>query len=62
MPKFKVDSTGVWIKDSYHPNYPDYVKILQVLPDGYRVQVILFNGKPGPEIDIKEDQLSDELI
>jgi hypothetical protein len=57
MPDFQVDSI-VWICDQYHPNYPNYVKIIEVLPEGYRVQV-KFLLKEGPIIFVKEDQLSD---
>lgn len=56
----------MWIKDVLHPYYPNYVKILESLPDGkYRVQIqtaVLKDIDKGPIEILREDQITDDLI
>jgi hypothetical protein len=63
MPDFQVDSI-VWICDQYHPNYPNYVKIIEVLPEGYKAQIqegVLKDISKGPIEIFSKEQLSDSV-
>lgn len=63
--RLSTQSKNVWIRDIYHKHYPNYVRILEVLPDGYRAQIQTAIGKrveDGPIEVFKEEQLTDELI
>lgn len=63
--RLTTESKNVWIKDPYHKFYPEYVKIIEVLPDGYRAKVVTTVAGAvvnGPIFYFKEDQLTDDLI
>jgi hypothetical protein len=59
MPRLNTESPYVWIKDPYHTYYPLGVKIIEVLPDGYRCQV---QNSEEVEVILREDQLSSDIM
>lgn len=48
------ESTNVWISNPYHEFYPEYVKIIEVLPDGKFKAVVNIRSKPVITIDRKD--------
>lgn len=59
------ESKNVWIKDIYHPHYPSFVKIKEVIDGGYVAQIQTAVGKnvsDGPIEFFKEDQLTNSVM